>query len=311
MPPSPIQRTVERVRAEAQRLLQSYIGSRPGRDVQPVVERRLRDTLREEFGITLPIEDVAGAAERILREISVPPQQPVARRMGGIPVERFIMDEASWRDILGWGLTASVQAPLQISHLIPQPLQARSEAEQHMAAQIMAAEDQAIFDILDRIGQEGFDYQESRAIREVRDPSGRITELIPDRIIDVSFVSEPTDPSTRIRPGEIYVRGEPGFFGRMPVRTELPARGAPVGFAAYEEVGIGIVNPGARRVTMPEFEIASNPTIQLGDIQARRFDMLERGFDRKAVLMATVVWEAVLAAKRLPTVTPPETRPEF
>jgi len=47
------------------------------------------------------------------------------------------------------------------------------------------------------------------------------------------------------------------------------------------------------------------------DVQPVRFDLYERGPDRKAVLMASVVWEAVLAAKRLPTVTPPETRPEF
>ena len=68
--------------------------------------------------------------------------------MGGIPVERFIMDEASWRDILGWGLTASVQAPLQISHLSHnsdygqvsrQPYPLPDEQLQRMRDQIMAA----------------------------------------------------------------------------------------------------------------------------------------------------------------------------
>ena len=33
----------------------------------------------------------------------------------------------------------------------------------------------------------------------------------------------------------------------------------------------------ARRVTIPSFEIYKNPTVRLGDIKARRFDLIERG----------------------------------
>lgn len=68
----------------------------------------------------------------------------------------------------------------------------------------------------------------------------------------------------------------------MPIRTELEVLAAdpprePLGFTVHEEVGTAVVNPRAidriqgRRVQMPMFEIAANPTIRLGDVRARRF----------------------------------------
>jgi hypothetical protein len=94
--------------------------------------------------------------------------------------------------------------------------------------------------------------EEDRRIFEQLDNIARGTESDPDyRFMDVSLVQNPTDPRTRLpplRPGE---------------------------FSMHEEVGEAYINPAALRVMVPEFEIASNPTISLSEIQNRRFNIRE------------------------------------
>jgi hypothetical protein len=60
---------------------------------------------------------------------------------------------------------------------------------------------------------------------------------------------------SRIVPeGTVYVCGEPEFFGRIPVRTELTVLSADdpknrlIGFSIFEQVGIGAYNPFALQV---------------------------------------------------------------
>ncbi len=60
---------------------------------------------------------------------------------------------------------------------------------------------------------------------------------------------------SRIVPeGKVYVCGEPEFFGRIPVRTELTVLSADdpklrrIGFSIFEQVGIGAYNPFALQV---------------------------------------------------------------
>jgi len=243
-----------------------------------------------------------GTGPAALRQRLQPPPPPIRGRT----VDMMILDEATWRDIIGpgsSGVIASVQAPLQVSQVIPQPLNRRTpaeeyrdavaelDAEEHMVAQIMAEEDRRIFDTLDAIAAGGFESNPDTRVRPVQ-----LADLEQAR----EFLEQHAFP-----PGAMYVASEPEFVGRMPVRSELTVLGAdppraPLGFAAYEEPGIGLVNPAAaRRVTMPTFEIASNPTIRLEDVQARRFDLMDRGRtpDRKAVLMASVIWESFLASR--------------
>jgi hypothetical protein len=75
---------------------------------------------------------------------------------------------------------------------------------------------------------------------------------------------------------------------RIPARTELtvlsadPPRALPIGFTVEERIGMGVVNPRAverlqaTRVTVPTFELQSNPQINIGDIRERRFDIIDR-----------------------------------
>jgi hypothetical protein len=54
--------------------------------------------------------------------------------------------------------------------------------------------------------------------------------------------------------GKVYVCGEPEFFGRIPVRTELTVLSADdpknrlIGFSIFEQIGIGAYNPFALQV---------------------------------------------------------------
>lgn len=74
----------------------------------------------------------------------------------------------------------------------------------------------------------------------------------------------------------------------IPARTELtvleadpPARRS-IGFTVQERIGIGAFNPRglerlqATRVTVPEFELQSNPQISIGDVRTRRFNIIDR-----------------------------------
>jgi hypothetical protein len=77
------------------------------------------------------------------------------------------------------------------------------------------------------------------------------------------------------------------FMGEFPVRTELTVLAAdpprpPIGFTMHERIGMGVVNLRAlenlqaTRVTVPTFEMQSNPQINIGDIRERRFDLIDR-----------------------------------
>jgi len=52
--------------------------------------------------------------------------------------------------------------------------------------------------------------------------------------------------------GDVYVCGEPEFFGRIPVRTDLTVLSADdpknrmIGFSVFEMIGIGVYNPLAQ-----------------------------------------------------------------
>jgi len=56
-----------------------------------------------------------------------------------------------------------------------------------------------------------------------------------------------------------WVAGPAEFVGRVPPRQDVPIRGT--------------------RVTVPEFEISSNPTVQLSDVRMRRFGLFDREDD--------------------------------
>jgi hypothetical protein len=78
------------------------------------------------------------------------------------------------------------------------------------------------------------------------------------------------------------------FLGEpYPLRTELTVLDAdpprePIGFTVEERMGMGVINPRAlerfqaTRVTVPTFELQSNPQINIGDIRERRFDIIDR-----------------------------------
>lgn len=67
-----------------------------------------------------------------------------------------------------------------------------------------------------------------------------------------------------------------------PEPTPNPDR---IGFTVHERMGMPIINPRAvRRVTMPEFEIATNPTIRIDEIRNRRFDLIDRNYDHPFIL---------------------------
>ena len=57
--------------------------------------------------------------------------------------------------------------------------------------------------------------------------------------------------SSMVPEGTVYICGEPEFFGRMPVRTDLTILSADtpksrlIGFSMFEQLGIGIFNPYA------------------------------------------------------------------
>lgn len=78
----------------------------------------------------------------------------------------------------------------------------------------------------------------------------------------------------------------------MPVRQELTVLAAdpprePLGFTIHEEVGAALFNPRAlERLRIPEFEIASNPTVNLrtGEIRNRRYPLTPRASDHPFIL---------------------------
>lgn len=103
----------------------------------------------------------------------------------------------------------------------------------------------------------------------------------------------------------------------MPIRTELEVLAAdpprePLGFTVREEVGTAVINPRAidriqgRRVQMPMFEIAANPTIRLGDIRSRRFGLGDRNPDHPFILALIRSQQNQIPSRRVPPNPPVE-----
>ena len=85
--------------------------------------------------------------------------------------------------------------------------------------------------------------------RDVLDPDSQ-AQLLKTGIR--SGVWNATIITSRMVPeGTVYICGEPEFFGRMPVRTDLTILSADtpksrlIGFSMFEQLGIGIFNPYA------------------------------------------------------------------
>jgi hypothetical protein len=69
--------------------------------------------------------------------------------------------------------------------------------------------------------------------------------------------------------GETQTISEPGLWAREHMGSW---EREPVGFTMHEMVGVAAFNPRAMtRITVPAFELHSNPTVQLDDIRNRRF----------------------------------------
>lgn len=186
---------------------------------------------------------------------------------------------------------------------------------QRMAQSIQEEEDRRIFDAIDAIAAtEG--RTPPRAAPSFIEPS-YVMAPAHRGVVDLSVVRDPIDPRTRLfnredldramlRPGEVVAVSDPEFVGQMPIRQELqvlPADEpqAPLGFSVSERPGVGVVNArAARRVTMPFFEIASNPTVRLDDIRQRRFDLIDRAGGSRLLGPAETLWTAFLAAKLAP-----------
>lgn len=153
-------------------------------------------------------------------------------------------------------------------------------------AQIQAEEDRRIFEALDAVGRD------------------------PDYV-----------PMRPLPPGEVYVAGPGEYVGSLPPRPDLP-------FMAHEQIGMAVINPRGlerlevRRVQMPEFEIASNPTIRLDDIRQRRFDLIDRTppppvqemtpaeMEKVAIIIRRTFWERLLASTDEYPPIPPLSLPE-
>jgi hypothetical protein len=88
---------------------------------------------------------------------------------------------------------------------------------------------------------------------------------------------------------------------------QIQVEGLPGAFRVQETVGVAVINPRGlerldiRRVQVPEFEIQSNPTINIGDIRTRRFDLISRQHLEPAVQR---ILDAVVRAKSAPKPKP-------
>jgi hypothetical protein len=114
--------------------------------------------------------------------------------------------------------------------------------------------------------------------------------IVPNSNNPIGLISEETslleDPPPRILLGIDPGSGSDRTavtVSRYPVRTEMTVipgdepSSLSLGFTIREEIGIGVFNPEAvRRVSMPTFELQENPSINIGDIRSRRFDLVDR-----------------------------------
>lgn len=69
-----------------------------------------------------------------------------------------------------------------------------------------------------------------------------------------------------------------------------PMTAPPTTWTVEELPGQMAINPAALRVMMPTFELASNPTIRLEEVQTRRFDILEPSEDQVRNPRAEELW---------------------
>jgi hypothetical protein len=68
-----------------------------------------------------------------------------------------------------------------------------------------------------------------------------------------------------------------------------------------EGLGVSINPRGVRRLAIPEFELHSNPTINIDEVRSRRFNLLDHGQMDPAVQR---ILEAVVRAKAAPVLQP-------
>jgi hypothetical protein len=242
--------------------------------VEAPVEYTETRTLPERIfsiGSELPIEHIPGRATGTLQvqgtRVDV---QALERLLGaGEPgilrgmtqIVSTIDDAAHFGEVIREGLGVNEPPPnrpgeppeganangdlLPITSFTRQPLALRDPVAVQIQQQIMAAEDAEIFRRLDAVAQNGFDRPDfgigARVQQMVRDiEDARVNQLLSN--IDgptPSWVVNPADPNARVSPPI-----------PPPIRAE--------------------------RVTMPLFEIASNPSIPLTAIQARRFNLIDR-----------------------------------
>jgi hypothetical protein len=198
------------------------------------------------------------------------PAQPVGQRHEALFAELTLPQPAVLRAI----------SPREIydAGRLPPPVDPAFDTRRQQAIrEIQDEEDRHIFDALDAIASEGWDPLHQLPPPIFTHPRGQPTNY---NFIDFSYVRDPLDPSTTIQrvPGITQLdRAPQGDPERLPGRVMInPSAIRALGFQVSEHVGMGVVNAEAtRRVSAPEFEIASNPSISLSAVTARRFDMIE------------------------------------
>lgn len=166
---------------------------------------------------------------------------------------RYIMDEATWRDILHW-------------------------AEEDARPTSMEPQAQA-----DPWSQEHWTVEASRRVQQQMDED--IFQML-TRQADAAEALRQTNPE---------------YVGPFTVRSELavlPADSSVQGWRMHEVRGEPAINPNIRRVQVPLFEIASNPTIQIGALRSGRFDLYGQVSARAARDHAIPIWEAFMASKK-------------
>ena len=184
---------------------------------------------------------------------------------------------ASERILAGIGGTGilSLWGPMQVSRLYEPNVPLLDREALRLREQAMTAEDERIFAALDAaVASEGppgqvhlftpgelvGPFQARREIPIVAPPTGPGGGVpygyVPEPgIMDWSLVAAPTDPHARLTAGHVYPESDPEGVGRGVVNLR------------------GLDRIQGRRVTVPLFEIVEIPSIHLGEIQERRFNM--------------------------------------
>ena len=173
-------------------------------------------------------------------------------------------------------IPVNIWFPLQVSRLFPEN---GSDVVRGRTQHAAILDDAAHF----RPGTPvGIDPATGLIVPNSNNPIGLITE-------ETSLLEEP--------PPRLIIGVDPGSgldrtgvtVSRYPVRTEMtvipgdpPGSLESIGFTVHEEVGMAVYNPAAvqrlvaRRVEFPEFELQDNPSINIGEIRNRRFNIIDR-----------------------------------